>query len=462
MWEAMAVQNPPQLETEARETTRVSDSLEQNDWNGNGQHAQTANPFEDMDFPSEASSPTNGASRPRSFTGKIGNLGRSAKRYRDWLPGKTAVNSMVRSLRSKKLENFRDGLDSGRVAEELNAMLAEPPESVAARVLAVRHGMGHHNDLGGALSVFNRDATLNKVGHEQACAMRDFMVSLGVVHDLDLLVVSPFTRALETAAQLLGPLAQCTPTIVQPLCAEHTLARSTMQQGDRGSTAAELRQTFPEEEFPQFDFSPLEQYCSSRGLDDGKWWLHKKGERHESADSFATRASDFCEWLGRECAARSSRRVLLVSHGGLLSQAFGGPEFKTCECRAIDVWPDGSFNRVLDEEASTNASVSDPASSGIRIDSVHCNDGVTYYSVVSSAAAPAIRRYSEFRALKKQLRKLGKDDCGREFPSKLGFGGSRREHLQTWLRALVAIHGLEHVLVAAFLECREQAAPCDN
>ena len=32
-----------------------------------------------------------------------------------------------------------------------------------------------------------------------------------------------------------------TPVVVTPLCAEHTLARSALQQGDRGSSAAELR-----------------------------------------------------------------------------------------------------------------------------------------------------------------------------------------------------------------------------
>jgi broad specificity phosphatase PhoE len=38
------------------------------------------------------------------------------------------------------------------------------------RLVVVRHGMGHHNDMGGALSIFNRDATLNEVGQQQAAA----------------------------------------------------------------------------------------------------------------------------------------------------------------------------------------------------------------------------------------------------------------------------------------------------
>merc|ERR1712129_610379 len=50
-------------------------------------------------------------------------------------------------------------------------------------------------------------------------------------------------------------------------------------------------------------------------------------------------------WLGEECSRRSARRVLLVSHGGLLSEAFGGREFENLECRALDISPDGSFQR---------------------------------------------------------------------------------------------------------------------
>jgi hypothetical protein len=46
--------------------------------------------------------------------------------------------------------------------------------------------------------------------------------------------------------------------VVHPLAAEHTLLRSAMQQGDRGSKAAELRERFPAAEHPQFDFGEVE------------------------------------------------------------------------------------------------------------------------------------------------------------------------------------------------------------
>ena len=37
-------------------------------------------------------------------------------------------------------------------------------EGACSRVVVIRHGMGHHNDLAGALSFLKRDAHLNDVG----------------------------------------------------------------------------------------------------------------------------------------------------------------------------------------------------------------------------------------------------------------------------------------------------------
>ena len=55
-----------------------------------------------------------------------------------------------------------------------------------------------------------------------------------------LVIVSPFRRALQTAAEVLGDDARSMKTIVAPLAAEHTLYRSAVQKGDRGSTATHL------------------------------------------------------------------------------------------------------------------------------------------------------------------------------------------------------------------------------
>ena len=54
-----------------------------------------------------------------------------------------------------------------------------PPPRPWFRLVVVRHGMGHHNDMGGALSIFNRDATLNEVGQQQAAAVQARVANSG-------------------------------------------------------------------------------------------------------------------------------------------------------------------------------------------------------------------------------------------------------------------------------------------
>jgi hypothetical protein len=218
---------------------------------------------------------------------------------------KPLVDRLVADTREDKMDSFLAGLSGGWGRRERQALARELPPRPLFRVVAVRHGMGHHNDLGGGLSLFNRDATLNRVGRTQAEAAAAVLGNCGLLDQLDLVVVSPFTRTLETAALLLAAASEgrrdSVRTIVHPLAAEHTLLRSGLQQGDRGSTAAELREAFPLAQYPQFDFSQIDRYCEERGLADGKWWHHHAPSSadttlldgllpHETQSSFEQRA----------------------------------------------------------------------------------------------------------------------------------------------------------------------------
>ena len=250
--------------------------------------------------------------------------------------------------RDDKLGHFHRGLYYGWGRREAAALAEPPPPRPAFRLVVVRHGMGHHNDMGGALSLFNRDATLNDVGQQQCRAVHETLTATGALRSLDLVVVSPFTRALETAATVLGESAGRPLTFVHPLAAEHTLLRSAMQQGDRGSTAEELRRRFPAADFPQYDFTPVEEYCAATGITNGKWWHHDADEDHESPAAFALRAAAFRRWLARLAAERNFQNVMVVSHGGLLVEAFGSPAYDNVEFRTFSMLPiDGSFTRVV-------------------------------------------------------------------------------------------------------------------
>jgi hypothetical protein len=193
---------------------------------------------------------------------------------------KPVLDRLVSGIREDKMEEFLAGLTTGWGRRELAALVTEEPPRPQIRVLTVRHGMGHHNDMHGGLSLFNRDASLNHVGVSQAEAAGAVLAASGHFDKLDLVVVSPFRRTLETAAHMLlaaQDSGHSIRTVVHPLAAEHTLLRSGLQQGDRGSTAEQLRKLFPATDYPQYDFEEINRYCAARGLEDGKWWHHKNG-----------------------------------------------------------------------------------------------------------------------------------------------------------------------------------------
>ena len=247
---------------------------------------------------------------------------------------KPLVDKLVADARSEQLDAFLKGLSGGWGRREIQALKQPLPRRPFFRIVVVRHGMGHHNDLHGGLSLFNRDATLNDVGKRQSEAAGAVLAASGYLQQLDLVVVSPFRRTLETAALMMSAApnkGHTTQTVVHPLAAEHTLLRSAVQQGDRGSTSEELRAAFPAELFPQYDFSQIDSYCAENGLQDGKWWHHNTADDglleavmpHETHQSFEARAAAFRKWLGRECGSVGARNVMVVSHGGLLTEAFG-------------------------------------------------------------------------------------------------------------------------------------------
>eukprot|EP00756_Hemistasia_phaeocysticola_P014342 Hpha_TRINITY_DN15334_c4_g1::TRINITY_DN15334_c4_g1_i1::g.90734::m.90734 len=211
------------------------------------------------------------------------------------------------------------------------------------RVIVLRHGMGNHNDLAGAVSHLNRDAHLNPVGRAEAALMHDVFAAVGVLDDVDLVIVSPFTRTLETAHIVMGDTAGCVNHVVQPLCGEHCFADAHMQRGDMGSHVDTLRSRFPRDEFPQFDgFGTIDAYCGERRIPEGQWWLHSATGSPETHSSFTERAAEFRRWLGNELSSRQVRLALLVAHGGLLTKAFKADEFCHCEFRVYDVESNGS------------------------------------------------------------------------------------------------------------------------
>ena len=147
---------------------------------------------------------------------------------------------------------------------------------------------------------------------------------------------------------------------------------------------------------------------------------------HETHDSFSERAVEFRSWLGAEAGRSGARNVMVISHGGLLTTAFGGPEYGNVEFRLFDLFPDGAYTRV--------APVSDRETPRILREEVQPGDPekgdtqeVTYYIVQFGEAGPELaKRYKDFLSLKRSMKVAGRERYKALFPSKARTGGSCR------------------------------------
>lgn len=149
-----------------------------------------------------------------------------------------------------------------------------------------------------------RDAPLSAEGHRQVAAAAAEAATL----DVDLVLVSPLTRAVQTALGLFGTTG--TPIEASPLHAERLFSIC-----DVGRTPAELAA-----EFPGVGFSHL----------DDVWWHNDPSAVdaivYESEDAFRTRVERFKQ----ELAARPEARVAVVGHG-LFFQEICGRHLDNCE-----------------------------------------------------------------------------------------------------------------------------------
>jgi len=255
---------------------------------------------------------------------------------------------------SVKLQRY---LESPEAGAELQSFKEAVGDGVL-RVIVVRHGFGEHNRWYQLGSLAHRDARLDDIGKAEAEIVGRAMAEVGIIELLDLAVISPFRRTLETAQNLLAgaigvdeeqllrqPMCESrksdtshkVKTLIQPLCAEDTMSRAAMLQGNLGSPAADLKQ-----QYPMFDFSPLEEYCEDDGTDE--WWRHHNGaSSYETQSSFEQRVIAFRQWLAMLSTSTGISRAIIISHGGFLETCFGYAYAPNCGFRTYDVFSDSSI-----------------------------------------------------------------------------------------------------------------------
>lgn len=220
----------------------------------------------------------------------------------------------------------------------------------------VRHGQGFHNvageiDYKNYLSAEYLDASLTDLGWQQSEALHAHLDATGIKAQVELVVVSPLLRTLQTAAGVWGgsglpeggeePLmvdglgksphaAIAAPKGLKFVANEWCREQNGMHPCDRRSSI-----TFYKNRFPTVDFSEV-------ATDEDTWW--KETER-ESAQELFFRARRFVRWL----LDRPESRIAVVSHSSFifhLCHLFGSDcsnvvrneiqqGFRNCEMRSV-------------------------------------------------------------------------------------------------------------------------------
>jgi len=206
------------------------------------------------------------------------------------------------------------------------------PEGATKRVLLVRHGEGHHN-VAGQRDVANyrdwqyQDARLTGRGERQAAALGEHLGQTALLGDVDLVVVTPLSRSIETATIAMGEQHSSVPFV----CHEGPREILGPNPCDKRRPLSELRA-----DFPHVDFGLVEG---------GEEDAHFDENRREPEDEIAARAWAFLDWLSR----RPERTILVVTHQVFLQvlsqrgcghlpaalETYMQRPFRNCELRSV-------------------------------------------------------------------------------------------------------------------------------
>lgn len=174
------------------------------------------------------------------------------------------------------------------------------------RVLFIRHGQGYHNVTFKNFGLV--DPTLTPVGEEQVARLHAELEP--ICKHIELVAVSPITRALQTATGgLAGTSAKWA---VTPLLREWLVTPC-----DTGRTAETLREAFP----------ALQSWEGASALPSIWWSSHTEY-------GIYSRIEQLEEWIN----ARPETTLAVVGHGGLFSRMLGF-HMKNCGAHWVEWQP---------------------------------------------------------------------------------------------------------------------------
>ena len=166
------------------------------------------------------------------------------------------------------------------------------PVGGAKKVLFVRHGQGAHNETIANWGLI--DPELTAVGEAQVADLNERLQSeMGAV---ELIVVSPLTRAMQTATGGLDGLTKA------PYCMNPLLRERLGAPCDTGRTRTELLRCFPQ-------IASWEGVLEMREV----WWSTS------TEYDLLERVEALKQWL----LARPEQTIAIVGHGGLFQRILG-------------------------------------------------------------------------------------------------------------------------------------------
>ncbi|QQS14261.1 MAG: histidine phosphatase family protein [Rhodospirillales bacterium] len=176
-------------------------------------------------------------------------------------------------------------------------------------IVLIRHGESTFNDLYARTGIDPGliDAPLSPKGESQVAAARAAAARL----DAELVVTSPFTRAIQTARGLFGADR---PLLIETLHRERVTASC-----DIGRSPAALATDFPDLAFDH--------------LDDPWWHAHdvdERGQPVEPLEAVEARVAAFRAWL----RGRPERRIAVVGHSAFFYH-LTGQRFANCQMLAF-------------------------------------------------------------------------------------------------------------------------------
>jgi broad specificity phosphatase PhoE len=186
------------------------------------------------------------------------------------------------------------------------------------KILCIRHGQSAYNAAFEATGIdpIIPDARLTPLGEQQVAVARETLRDTNV----DLVITSPLTRALQTAVGIFGSHKSNPRFLVEALHRERVESSC-----DVGRSPALLFA-----EYPGLDFAHLAEV----------WW-HALGEPDwrgvhvEPLDSMMDRISKFREFL----SARPERSIAVIGHGTFFHQLVG-VSFANCAIIELELEPE--------------------------------------------------------------------------------------------------------------------------